>query len=135
MPPGLPPRRRWFVLVTSVFQPASRSEARTRMTSNTCPPNALLGLRHGLVHHRLPANRPVRGPLRNRYPRHPAPRGQAPGPLRAGVSPARSSLAKSLDLRGIFGAITSQQDFTKTHAEIVQRSRQSNNRLIESLNI
>ena len=105
------------------------------MTSNTCPPNALLGLRHDLVHHRLPANRPVQGPLRNRYPRRPAPRGQVPGPLRAGVSPARSSVAENLDLRGIFGAITSQQDFTKTHAEIVQRSRQSNNCMIESLNI
>ena len=44
------------------------------------PPNALLGLRYGLVHHRLPANRPVQ-------------------------------------------------------AEIVRCSRQSNNRLIESLNI
>ena len=97
------------------------------MTSNTCPHNALLGLRHGLAHHRLPANRPVQRPLRNRYPRRQAPR--------AGVSPARSSVAKSLDLRGIFGAITSQQDFTKTHAEIVQRSRQSDKCLIESLNI
>ena len=132
MPPGLPPRRRWFVLAISVFHLPSRSEARTRMTSNTCPHNALLGLRHGLAHHRLPANRPVQRPLRNRYPRRPAPRRQAP---RARVSPARSSVAKSLDLRGIFGAITSQQDFTKTHAEIVQRSRQSNNCLIESLNI
>ena len=44
------------------------------------PPNALLGLRYGLVHHRLPANRPAQ-------------------------------------------------------AEIVRCSRQSNNRLIESLNI
>ena len=57
------------------------------MTSNTCPHNALLGLRHGLAHHRLPANRPVQRPLRNRYPRRPAPRGQGPRPsVRRGIS-------------------------------------------------
>ena len=83
------------------------------------PLNALLGLRYGLVHHRLPANRRVQGPLRNRYPRHPAPRGQGPpGPLCAGASCS----FKSWKEPRFKGHIRRSHKLTETLLKLMQKS-------------